>query len=167
MLLYILLFLFSLIEIQRTLVLSAGIHRFPDVRQSQGSLNFWRNPQAKWPKGKIPYTISPSYTETEKSVIRSAMTEWEKKTCIRFIPKTTSHKDYVEITPSDGSSYYCYSHVGRVGGRQRMKMYGECIRQAAMVHELGHVIGFNHEHQRPDRDDFINVLIENVDPGLN
>lgn len=93
------------------------------------------------------------------------MAEWQQKTCVRFILRTSSHRDYVEITPEDGTSYYCYSYVGRQGGRQFMKMYGECLRHAAMVHELGHVIGFNHEQQRPDRDDFITVHLENVDPG--
>ena len=29
-----------------------------------------------------------------------------------------------------------------------------------------HALGFQHEHQRPDRDDYIEVLIENVQPGM-
>lgn len=47
-----------------------------------------------------------------------------------------------------------------------MKMFGECMRNGAMIHELGHVIGFNHEHQRPDRDDFILIHFENINPGI-
>lgn len=35
-----------------------------------------------------------------------------------------------------------------------------------MIHELGHAIGFNHEHQRPDRDDFILVHLDNINPGM-
>ena len=33
-----------------------------------------------------------------------------------------------------------------------------------MVHELGHVLGLGHEHQRYDRDQYIDVLEENIDP---
>ena len=28
-----------------------------------------------------------------------------------------------------------------------------------------HALGFQHEHQRPDRDDYIEVLIENIQPN--
>jgi len=94
----------------------------------------------------------------------AAIGEWEAKTCVRFIPRT-NEADYVEITPNDGTGSYCYSYVGKIGGRQLMKMFGECLRFAALVHELGHAIGFNHEHQRPDRDDYLNVYLQNVDPG--
>lgn len=94
------------------------------------------------------------------------MKEWETKTCVRFVPRQPSDASYVEITPNDGTSAYCYSYVGRQGGRQIMKMFGECMRNGAMIHELGHVVGFNHEHQRPDRDDFILIHFENINPGI-
>ena len=33
------------------------------------------------------------------------------------------------------------------------------------VHELLHTLGFVHEHTRPDRDDFISVNFDNIEPG--
>jgi len=48
-----------------------------------------------------------------------------------------------------------------------MKMFGECLRHAAMIHELGHAIGFNHEHQRPDRDNYIIVHYQNIQPAYH
>ena len=33
------------------------------------------------------------------------------------------------------------------------------------VHELVHSLGFMHEHTRPDRDDFISVNFDNIQPG--
>lgn len=37
---------------------------------------------------------------TERAIF-SAIKEWEEKTCIRFVPRT-SHKDYVEFFAGDG-----------------------------------------------------------------
>lgn len=37
---------------------------------------------------------------TERAIF-SAMKEWEEKTCIRFVART-SHKDYVEFFAGDG-----------------------------------------------------------------
>lgn len=33
-----------------------------------------------------------------------------------------------------------------------------------LVHEMMHALGFNHEHQRPDREEYVHVNIEHVDP---
>ena len=40
-----------------------------------------------------------------------------------------------------------------------------CLQFGTLLHELGHAIGFWHEHSRPDRDDFIRVHKERVRVG--
>ena len=45
-------------------------------------------------------------------------------------------------------------------------MSSACFTLRTVLHELGHAIGFYHEHQRPDRDEYITVYRDNIVPGL-
>lgn len=60
----------------------------------------------------------------------------------------------------------CCSYVGRRGnGPQAISIGKNCDKFGIVVHELGHVIGFWHEHTRPDRDDHVTIIRENIQPG--
>lgn len=42
-----------------------------------------------------------------------------------------------------------------------------CLKNRGVIlHELTHVLGFYHEHQRPDRDNYITILMDNVKSKL-
>ncbi len=41
-----------------------------------------------------------------------------------------------------------------------------CFEHGVIIHELLHVLGFFHEHSRSDRDDWIDIRLENLQPGL-
>ena len=56
----------------------------------------------------------------------------------------------------------CYSHVGRIGGRQEVSMSSECLSVGHAAHEIGHAIGLWHEHSRSDRGQFIDILFDNI-----
>ena len=53
--------------------------------------------------------------------------------------------------------------VGRVRGGQDIFLGGRgCWTFGIVLHELGHAIGFWHEQSRPDRDEYLEVLNENI-----
>ncbi|KAI5715452.1 hypothetical protein M8J77_016181 [Diaphorina citri] len=51
----------------------------------------------------------------EKEMIRSAIADYHKLTCIKFVPRTSADRDYIYFNNGNTG---CWSSVGRVGGRQ-------------------------------------------------
>ncbi|GFY70401.1 tolloid-like protein 1 [Trichonephila inaurata madagascariensis] len=60
----------------------------------------------------------------------------------------------------------CCSFVGRRGnGAQAISIGKNCDKFGIVVHELGHVVGFWHEHTRPDRDKHVQIITRNIVAG--
>ncbi|GFY53953.1 astacin-like metalloprotease toxin 1 [Trichonephila inaurata madagascariensis] len=117
----------------------------------------------RWPgfpgKAVIPYVMDKSL-DLYEDLFKEAFDQYHRHTCIRFV-KRTHEKDYVRIIKGPG----CYSFVGKVGGLQVLSIGRGCEYLGTIVHELGHVIGFYHEHQRSDRNNYINVYEKNIVKG--
>lgn len=43
--------------------------------------------------------------------------------------------------------------------------YSTCMVSGIIQHELTHVLGFDHEQSRPDRDDYVTINFANIDPS--
>lgn len=41
----------------------------------------------------------------------------------------------------------------------------DCLSQGEIVHEVMHVLGFSHEHTRPDRDRYVTIMWNNIKSG--
>ena len=60
--------------------------------------------------------------------------------------------------------YRCDSDIGRQGGPQNIIIGPGCIILIP-AHEIFHALGRWHEHTRPDRDNFIEINWDNIEPG--
>lgn len=93
------------------------------------------------------------------------MIEYHKNTCLKFIPRRSSDKDYISI---ESSSTGCWSSVGRIGGKQIVNLQTpSCLKKiGTVIHELKHAAGFLHEQNREDRDNFVKINNKNIKPGM-
>lgn len=118
----------------------------------------------RWSGGIIPFVINANVSAAGRTNILSAIAHWEQKTPINFVPRTTQG-DFVEFVRGT-SAGACSSSVGRQGGRQEIRLTpsGDCSR-GALIHEIGHAVGFYHEQSREDRDNHVTIMWANIESG--
>ncbi|CAG9855331.1 unnamed protein product [Phyllotreta striolata] len=117
-----------------------------------------------WDYGVIPYEIDGNFSGLHKALFKQAMRHWENFTCVKFVERNRDeHQNYIIFTEKPCG---CCSFVGKRGnGGQAISIGKNCDKFGIIVHELGHVVGFWHEHTRPDRDKHVNIIRENIMSG--
>lgn len=119
----------------------------------------------------IPYVLGSEYVNADKQLILDCMRYFEQSTDIRFVAYNTvdidanPHSYYVYITSGSG----CWSNVGRrvLQGSQLLSLeISKCLSYSIMRHEFGHLLGLNHEHQRFDRDNYVQIYLQNVNANV-
>ncbi|XP_052870734.1 tolloid-like protein 2, partial [Anopheles cruzii] len=100
----------------------------------------------------------------EPGLFRQAMRHWENYTCIKFVERNPiDHPNYIVFTER---ACGCCSFVGKRGnGPQAISIGKNCDKFGIVVHELGHVVGFWHEHTRPDRENHVVIEKNNIVVG--
>lgn len=99
----------------------------------------------------------------DMQLIEDAFNEYHSKTCVRFKPRM-GEKDYISIESSQSG---CWSSVGRIGGKQEvnLQMPGCTTKVGTIVHELMHALGFLHEQNRSERDNWVTIMTQNIQRG--
>jgi len=110
-----------------------------------------------WSGGVMPYVIDPALPNPER--VLAAIDQINSQTTLSVVPRT-NQTDYVEFVPANG----CSSFIGRVGGAQPINLALGCVAPQT-VHEILHAAGFYHEQSRTDRDLFVSVQLQNIEPG--
>ena len=120
-----------------------------------------------WPKvggvAQIPYIVTgpdtPANLTTALGNFNSTFSG-----LIQFVPvpnPASPPANYVDIDTSGGSGEG-FSDVGMVGGEQSLDC-GDFCTIGTWLHEMGHTVGLQHEHQRADRGNYITLNLINAD----
>ncbi|XP_067936807.1 zinc metalloproteinase nas-13-like [Watersipora subatra] len=116
----------------------------------------------RWTNQRIPYEISYEFSDSDRSKITSAINDYHRYTCLRFVPATSS--DYNKVRFQNGGG--CSSYVGMIGNTQPISLAPGCRHKGIVIHEMGHTIGFQHEQTRPDRDNYVYIQKQNIQSGV-
>jgi Astacin (Peptidase family M12A) len=116
-----------------------------------------------WPYGIVPYVINGTFDDQQKGVLQEAFEAYHQHTCVRFVERTNEN-DYIYI---QNTRTGCWANVGRAGGAQGVNLQTpNCMYQIGTpIHELMHALGFLHEQNRYERDDYIKVEFTNILPS--
>jgi hypothetical protein len=115
-------------------------------------------PVQLWDHPVIPYVISGSLANPQR--VQTAIDYFNKNTVVSFVPYNGEKDAVVFETGGDG---ICISLLGRQGGLQPIRLADGC-RPQEIMHEMLHALGFVHEQSRPDRDSYVEILWDNIDP---
>lgn len=121
---------------------------------------------AGWPDGIIPYDVS-RLAEPQQTLAKEAMQRWmDTGARIAFVPHTIQ-KAFLSFTGRTDAGNNTSQTGYKPDGRAEINITAFWWRQGEWMpaHELGHVLGFHHEHARWDRDAFVTIHYEHIKSG--
>jgi len=116
-------------------------------------------PGVRWPDKTVVFDVDDNLTDKER--VDTAIKHWTEHTVMKFRQKKSTDRDFVLFVNGGG----CSSAVGRIGGVQHITLGPSCTAGNA-IHEIGHSVGLWHEQSREDRDTFVTIKFDNIDPQM-
>ncbi len=118
------------------------------------------DPGRWWPPTGIPYDFDLSIPigSAYQVTVEAGIAEWNARSPLPLVRKTADHTSWITFQMGESGSKHCQSAIGMTGTEQHIPCDLDWpIAEAALVHEIGHAAGLIHEHQRPDREEYVHV----------
>ncbi|XP_035790869.1 seminal metalloprotease 1-like isoform X2 [Anopheles albimanus] len=135
----------------------------------RGKRNGMLNPNRRWPNGIVSYYINEEdFTPEQVAHIELGVRLLESQSCLRFRRvKPGEVEGYINVR---GTGSGCSAIVGYSGKSQSLNLQPSpvgqgCFRIGTVVHEFLHALGFYHQQSASDRDEFVQIIYDNITPG--
>jgi len=138
-------------------------------RSLEDTLLLWNN-KMKQDVYNIPIYIDTGFDNDARKIIRQNLKQLMfRSKVIKFLFLASKPKGLMPYLLYTGNDEGCSSWVGRIEEANRGQVVSlsepGCLNSRLIQHETLHSMGFYHEMSRPDRDDYIHILWENIKDG--
>ncbi|AZQ64011.1 hypothetical protein EI427_17795 [Flammeovirga pectinis] len=121
--------------------------------------NILSNPTL-WPEGIVYYNFN-NCSVSHKENIRHALNILMAATTIKFVEEVEMVSGPL-ITFNFIENGDCNSHLGMHPVHQNINLTIGCFGEDKVLHEVFHALGVHHEHNRKDRDNYIEMFWDNI-----
>jgi len=124
----------------------------------------WVNARYRWPEGILYYSLATRFTTSERQQIESTLRRLQQKigsNCIKFM--SSNRRDAVQVS-TYGGCQATVGYMGWAGGRQTMSLAWNCLKSGTIEHEFLHSLGIHHTQNHWDRDSYVDIQFQNIDP---
>ncbi len=109
-----------------------------------------------WPGGAVPFFIQADVQHQER--VLEAI-EMFAGTGVKF-HRSQGHEE--DMLVFQAANEGCKSYVGRIGGKQPLWIGPQC-GSVEIAHEIMHALGFIHEQNRSDRNNFVSIQWNDIE----
>ncbi len=119
----------------------------------------------KWPGGIVPYRfdLTTNITAAKQTQFRDSIAEWAAFANLTFVEFTTpAPPNYITVRDDPSLTGGNSSSIGMAVGEQFIRIGPAAWNRGTICHEMGHALGYYHEQQRFDRDNYVTIFFGNI-----
>ncbi|OLP87181.1 Zinc metalloproteinase nas-4 [Symbiodinium microadriaticum] len=153
---------------------------FSDLEDAEAGSDSSFGTGTPWTDAKVKFCFDNELAPSSREALQCAMDKISKFVPgIVFVNVQYTGVDACGALPavymqSNGrrSGNGCWADIGMstsmFGGNQKLNLQAPgCDNCGTATHEILHALGMAHEQQRPDRDDFVSIIWNNIKPGMD